>query len=93
VPVSRVVNLTRDFQQRVTPFQNEALSYNAPMISEQESPQSDMIDMTPHNAGHPERPPEEVTMLALFRLLMKDPGANHDFHTCATCKRYGITEI
>jgi hypothetical protein len=91
--VSRVVNLTSDFPQRVAPFQNDWQFYNASMISERESTQSEqMIDMVPQNASRPGAY-EEPTLLALFRLIIKDPAVDHDFRTCATCKRYGITEI
>jgi hypothetical protein len=32
-------------------------------------------------------------LLALFRLLLREPPADHDFGTCPICKRYGITGI
>lgn len=32
-------------------------------------------------------------LLALFRLLLKQPPKDHDVRTCPICKRYGITEI
>jgi hypothetical protein len=32
-------------------------------------------------------------IVALFRLLMREPPSDHDFRTCPICKRYGITEI
>jgi hypothetical protein len=32
-------------------------------------------------------------LLALFRLLVRNPPRDHDFRTCPICKRYGITEI
>ena len=32
-------------------------------------------------------------LLALLRLLTREPPAGHDFKTCPVCKRYGITEI
>jgi hypothetical protein len=38
----------------------------------------------------PEPSPE---LLALLRLLVREPPAGHDFSTCAICKRYGITGI
>jgi hypothetical protein len=41
-------------------------------------------------AKSPETSPE---LLALFRLLMREPPADHDFNTCAICKHYGITRI
>ena len=64
------------------------------MISRRESiPTEQMIGKTPQNDGRHDRASEEATLLALFRLFMKDPAADHDFRACATCKRYGITEI
>jgi hypothetical protein len=32
-------------------------------------------------------------ILALFRLLVREPPPGHDFKTCPDCKRYGITGI
>ena len=32
-------------------------------------------------------------LVALFRLLLKNPPPEHDFKTCPICKRYGITSI
>jgi hypothetical protein len=41
------------------------------------------------NASYDKR----ADLVPLFRLLMRQPPANHDCHSCAICKRYGITEI
>jgi hypothetical protein len=32
-------------------------------------------------------------LLALFRILMKEPPPEHDFRTCPICKEFGITSI
>ena len=32
-------------------------------------------------------------LMTLLRLLMREPQPDHDFETCLTCKRYGITGI
>jgi len=32
-------------------------------------------------------------LLALFRLLAREPPSDHDFKTCVVCKRYGISHI
>jgi hypothetical protein len=32
-------------------------------------------------------------LLTLLRLLVREPPPDHDFATCPTCKRYGITSI
>jgi hypothetical protein len=32
-------------------------------------------------------------LVALFRLLLREPLPDHDFKTCPICKRYGITRI
>jgi len=32
-------------------------------------------------------------LIALFRLLLREPPPDHDFKTCPICKRYGITHI
>jgi hypothetical protein len=36
---------------------------------------------------------EHPELLALFRLLVREPPPDHDFATCPICKRYGITTI
>lgn len=36
---------------------------------------------------------DRAALLALFRLLMREPPADHDFTACPICKRYGITGI
>ena len=40
-------------------------------------------------------PPEVARgeLMTLLRLLMREPPPDHDFETCLTCKRYGITGI
>jgi hypothetical protein len=35
----------------------------------------------------------DAELLALFRLLTREPPPDHDFKTCPICKRYGITSI
>ena len=32
-------------------------------------------------------------LLTLLRLLVREPPPDHNFQTCPTCKRYGITSI
>jgi hypothetical protein len=36
---------------------------------------------------------DQAALLALFRLLVREPPRDHDFRTCPICKRYGITKI
>jgi len=36
---------------------------------------------------------DQADLLALFRLLMKEPPRGHDFRTCLICQRHGITTI
>jgi hypothetical protein len=36
---------------------------------------------------------ERGALTALLRLLLREPPPNHDFKTCPTCRRYGITKI
>ena len=38
-------------------------------------------------------PKKRADLILLFRLLTRQPPADHDFRTCPICKRYGITEI
>jgi len=32
-------------------------------------------------------------VVALFRLLLREPPPEHDIKACTVCKRYGITSI
>lgn len=32
-------------------------------------------------------------LIALFRILTKEPAPDHDFNTCPICKRFGLTSI
>lgn len=34
-----------------------------------------------------------MELVALLRLLTREPPPGHDFKTCPICKRYGITGI
>jgi len=36
---------------------------------------------------------DRTALLALFRLLVREPPRDHDFRTCPICKRYGLTKI
>jgi hypothetical protein len=36
---------------------------------------------------------ERAELLALLRLLTRQPPPGHDFKTCAICRHHGITEI
>lgn len=36
---------------------------------------------------------DRADLVALFRLLLREPPPDHDFKTCPLCKRYGITSI
>jgi hypothetical protein len=36
---------------------------------------------------------KRADLVTLFRLLMRQPAADHDFRSCPICKRYGILEI
>ena len=44
------------------------------------------IDTTPEG-------PIRGDLVALFRLLLKEPPSGHDFKTCPICKEYGIKGI
>jgi hypothetical protein len=40
-----------------------------------------------------EREHTSAEIVALLRLLTREPPPGHDFATCPICKRYGITKI
>jgi hypothetical protein len=46
------------------------------------------LPMSPNDQVHHKR-----DLIALFRLLVREPGKEHDFQTCPTCRRHGITSI
>jgi len=52
---------------------------------------------TANRARNEPRPPEpkpaRADLVTLFRLLLREPPAEHDFRTCPICKRYGIKKI
>lgn len=60
---------------------------------------SDSSKLSPKAEAQPEEQQETIQdarrdeVVALFRFLMKEPPQDHDFRTCPTCKRYGITGI
>jgi hypothetical protein len=39
------------------------------------------------------QPKDRAVLVALFRLLMREPPADHDCRTCPICKRHGIKDI
>jgi len=55
------------------------------------SPDAERSEIREPNAEVEKAPSPEL--LALFRLLIREPPAEHDFGTCPTCKEYGITSI
>lgn len=64
------------------------------MISERGNTQSSQTIDIPHEEVRDSgRPPEDGALVVLFRLLMREPHANHDFRTCTICKEYGVIEI
>lgn len=36
---------------------------------------------------------DQAALVALFRLLMREPDHGHDFATCPVCKQYGTSSI
>jgi hypothetical protein len=46
--------------------------------------------------GQPESPDQQGepgALLALLRLLTREPSPGHDFKTCPVCKNFGIKKI
>jgi hypothetical protein len=62
-------------------------------------PDSSRLPSRPIAEVQPEKQKEtpqavrQAELLALFRLLVREPPRDHNFRTCPICKRYGITEI
>jgi hypothetical protein len=46
-------------------------------------------------SGNQEPKEEHVPaeLIALFRILLKEPPPDHNFETCEICKRHGITQL
>jgi hypothetical protein len=70
------------------------------MQSKRHSKQSNNLDGFPSlpqkGAEEPLKASSETPspeLLALFRLLVREPPPDHDFNACPVCKRYGITHI
>ena len=55
-------------------------------IENESTMEADLPELLPPEAARAE-------LMALLRLLMREPPPDHDFETCLTCKRYGITGI
>jgi hypothetical protein len=50
---------------------------------------------TPSHEGHPEEESrvQDKALLALLRLLTREPPSDHDFKTCPICEYYEIEKI
>ena len=46
-----------------------------------------------HPGNVPEERTENTALVALLRLLLREPPPGHDFDKCPICKRFGITKI
>jgi hypothetical protein len=62
-------------------------------------PDPNKLPSSPNGEAQPEKQKEttqdarRAELIALFRLLVREPPPDHDFRTCPICKRYGITSI
>jgi hypothetical protein len=56
--------------------------------SEEGNPQREFGEIDPSDQRG-----EQGALLALLRLLTREPPPGHDFTTCPVCKRFGITKI
>jgi hypothetical protein len=45
------------------------------------------------DVSHESKREDRVDLVALFRLLLRNPPREHDFEECPICKRHGITGI
>ena len=48
-----------------------------------------------HEAVNQETKEERLPagLIALFRILLKEPPSDHNFETCEICKDHGITQL
>jgi hypothetical protein len=51
----------------------------------------DSMDGSENQEPKKERVPAEL--IALLRILLREPPPDHDFQTCEICKAYGITQL
>jgi hypothetical protein len=50
-------------------------------------------DSTPPNMEQAAHEDQRADLVPLFRLLTRQPPADHDFRTCPICRRHRIIEI
>jgi len=41
----------------------------------------------------PEKERVPAALIALLRILLREPPPDHDFHTCEICRAHGITRL
>jgi len=76
------------------PFAAFPKRYDSGMMSDQDtSASSDQIKPKSQDKKETAQTIRRAELLALFRILMKEPPPDHDFRTCPICKEFGITSI
>jgi len=63
------------------------------MMGNERLPPQNNQPAKPDNENEAARTIRRAELLALFRILMKEPPPDHDFATCPICKRFGLTSI
>lgn len=82
-------NLPCEQEQPPLRTQRKTLTFS-PMLRESKTePGLPSTEVKPEGIEESER----AALLALFRLLVREPPRDHDFRACPICKRYGITKI
>ena len=77
-------------QQELPPFAVYRRSYNSFLMLKS----TGLLTSNEKAQSNKQGDPKEVAeIVALFRLLMREPPSDHDFRTCPICMRYGIIEI
>ena len=72
--------------------QRGRVNNNLLMLSEKK-PNNSSIAETVDKEQEAAQKIRRAELLALFRILMKEPPPGHDFRTCPICKEFGITSI
>ena len=81
-------------KQKMPPFAKFRCGYYWFLMKEREpNSEESTSSMASRAQGDEKREEPHAELVALFRLLMREPPTGHDFRTCPSCKQCAITTI